>query len=43
MKTKNQKKILITGGLGFIGLKVGLKLSKLHNVTVVDIKKSKKN
>ena len=42
MKTKNQKKILITGGLGFIGLKVGLKLSKLHNVTVVDIKKSKK-
>lgn len=39
---KKKEKILITGGLGFIGLKLAKKLCKNHTVTIVDKKRAKK-
>ena len=39
---KKKEKILITGGLGFVGLKLAKKLCKTHAVTIVDKKRAKK-
>ena len=34
-----QKKIVITGGTGFIGSNIADRLKKVHDVTIFDLKK----
>ena len=40
LQIKNNLKIIITGGSGFIGSHIATQLKKEHNVTIFDVKKN---